>query len=387
MDIYPTISLCAVDRPIDRPAVRISNGNRTELRVFWENAMTGLYDRNTLKNVYGVEDPREYKKFLQGRIWDDKMTKVNFDDVTFDLKDWVESVRVMNTDVTEFYLYNWEKKERTLNNTKKTSKVSSQSPDVYPIYTSYRHAITRCFSLDLSIDTLPRIQGKILSGVLFTFKNIEESGIVFLYIINYPGQILRAIPLELSSKTVKTRTFELDILEVFRRRNTVHEPCNANWMEDDAKIMNDVITKRRCRPPHWKVGKEYPICNSTKEMQNVLIPAKTIGMATTYFLGKFMPPCDQILTANYDTYNDEGDPFFYLSPADQENISSVAFVFKNHHYRQIKFQKVFDIRSLLGDVGGCIGLLLGFALWQLPDAIRFLNNRYRTTVFRGEIHL
>ena len=50
--------------------------------------------------------------------------------------------------------------------------------------------------------------------------------------------------------------------------------------------------------------------------------------------------------------------------------AKVAFVFRNQDYKEIRHKREFDFESLIGNVGGYVGLLLGFALWQIPDAIK-----------------
>ena len=74
-DIYPTITLC------------IGNNN-PEIYQF------GLYDLNKLNETYKIHDPREYIDFLSGYIWRDKFAEVDYDDVTLDINDRVEYVKV-----------------------------------------------------------------------------------------------------------------------------------------------------------------------------------------------------------------------------------------------------------------------------------------------------
>ena len=67
-DIYPTMSLCFQGK--------------------------GIYDRKKLKQIYKSRNVTRYVSFLKGRHWDERLLGVDYDDVTINLKDYVESVSV-----------------------------------------------------------------------------------------------------------------------------------------------------------------------------------------------------------------------------------------------------------------------------------------------------
>ena len=45
------------------------------------------------------------------------------------------------------------------------------------------------------------------------------------------------------------------------------------------------------------------------------------------------------------------------------------------YYEEIIHTRAFDTRSLIGNIGGSIGMILGFALWQVPDLLTGLLNK------------
>ena len=45
----------------------------------------------------------------------------------------------------------------------------------------------------------------------------------------------------------------------------------------------------------------------------------------------------------------------------------IEFVFKVDTYKEIKKDRAFNIESFIGNVGGYIGLFLGFAIWSIPE--------------------
>ena len=47
--------------------------------------------------------------------------------------------------------------------------------------------------------------------------------------------------------------FTVKHTELLKRRNKFASPCNPDWKNDDENIMQEIITRVGCRPPHWKI--------------------------------------------------------------------------------------------------------------------------------------
>ena len=45
----------------------------------------------------------------------------------------------------------------------------------------------------------------------------------------------------------------------------------------------------------------------------------------------------------------------------------IELVFKTAAYKEIKQDRAFNIESFIGNVGGYVGLFLGFAIWSIPE--------------------
>ena len=362
-DIYPSISICFYG--------------------------LGVYDRKRLKETYEIEDAVEYMKFLNGDVWNATMVGVKYDDVTIDMKDYIESIIVMGMDWNPFdvfyngYLYKWVNDNESTGEAVKSSHSSSNFMHNFPLRTTYRHAIGKCFSLDLLAETIPNIQGQLINSVLIEFKSIQISDVNMMYMISYPGQTLRGFVIDtevfwnhrITSGYLRSKSFLLDIIEVYRKRSTVDKPCEENWMEDDNTIMRNIIKMAECKPPHWKISADYPICNTKEKMKNASIEVAYFKHASPKFLEKFKQPCHGILAATLNTLVEQRQNFSSLTSKDGEDLTTILFHFKNERYKEIKYTEAFDFRSVVSSVGGHIGLLLGFAFWQLPDAIKFLGNK------------
>ena len=369
-DIYPTISICIYG--------------------------IGIYDSNKLLKKYGIKHPLEYMAFLEGESWANKMVNVKYDDVTLDIEDRVESVTVIGMDSSAPVSYSWARNKEGTNETVMTSEFPSNSTHRFPLYTSYRHTVTKCFSLDLSVTTMPDIQGQLINTVSIAFRNIRMTDVPIQYIISYPGQIIRGFLLDteiawnhmITTGYVKAKLFLLGIIEVFRKRNTSHKPCNENWKEDDDTIMLDLIKMANCTPPHWNISMEYPICNTKEKRKKVRIRSSSgFTHASASFLKGFTEPCEGIEAATLNTLvlHPNEQNVSSLIPSIGEDSAVVGFHFKNVRYKEMKYDRAFDFESMIGSVGGYMGMFLGFAIWQLPDAIEFLSSKVRA-LLGGKIY-
>ena len=369
-DIYPTITFC------------IRNSE-------FKN-QTGLYDRQKLNEKYEIKDPLEYRDFLRGYIWKDKFAGVNYDDVTLDIKDRVEEVTVISD--TWQVLYSWKMNDKPTNDSLNRQDSVSMDTQKFPFYTSYRHAYEKCSSMDLSVDEMPNIQGQLIRGIQVKLRNIKIADL--RYMISYPGQILLGYTIDMefgwnqriTSGYVKVKSFLVDMIAVYRKRNTFHNECSKHWTGYDEIVFRDIIKTANCRPPHWNISSEYPICNSKEKMKNVAIPQSIGKTASSTFLKKFLRPCDGILEAKLKTVSERRQMTFGGSiSTDGVDAADVEFLFMNDHYKEIKYTREFDIESLIGNVGGYIGLFLGFAIWQLPDVMVMLASKFCNRI-EGKIH-
>ena len=105
-DIYPTISICFYG--------------------------ASLFDHKKLNGTYEIEDAGEYIKFLTGDFWEDRMTGVEYDDVTFDIKDHIKDIWVIGMDYEP--LYGWKMDDQRTNETLKGSDSPSKSTKDFPFY-------------------------------------------------------------------------------------------------------------------------------------------------------------------------------------------------------------------------------------------------------------
>ena len=348
-DIYPSISLC-----------------------FWGE---GIYKDKNLIQSYGLENVSKYINFLQGDIWDNQMLKLDYDSVTIDLKDHVNNIGVYNRKWEPLYLWTM----------KNDDKKGPESTPLYsfPFYTSHRHSSVKCFSLDLDANSMPGIAGNVITLVEIQFSDIIIPNVQMSYSMHYPGQFLRGLILDvedswnirITSGNVKSKTIAVDMVDVIRRRNTQRTPCGGHSIRDDDMILISIVETANCKPPHWKNVDGYPICNDTRKMREVYVDSNFPTQSTATFLQRFVKPCNQVKMVTSAIREGTRGLFSHLLQDTKDNSVRLHIVFRNQDYKEIKHKRDFDFESLVGNIGGYVGLLLGFALWQIPDAMKLIVDK------------
>ena len=94
-------------------------------------------------------------------------------------------------------------------------------------------------------------------------------------------------------------SFNVKNIDSTRRRNKKNSPCVEKWKTHDQYIMDQIITKTGCRPPHWKTNMGLRLCSSAKEMAVFEKPLSNRKVQS------FDPPCIAIERLDYTYFEDE----------------------------------------------------------------------------------
>lgn len=138
-------------------------------------------------------------------------------------------------------------------------------------------------------------------------------------------------------------------MEVLRHRNKNQGPCLNDWMNYDDMVIKKHHNNIGCSPPYQKSNK--PICTKRNEMN-----------ASSYLLseinnGDYPIPCKEMSK-------------FRIDSKETSAVTDLQFDFTYpSRIKVIQQIKSVDIQSLIGNIGGYIGLFLGYALIQLPEAL------------------
>ena len=58
----------------------------------------------------------------------------------------------------------------------------------------------------------------------------------------------------------------------------------------------------------------------------------------------------------------------WLSDTDNK-LSNISFTYKEKYYEEILYDRAFNPESFLSNVGGFVGMFLGYSLMQLPEML------------------
>ena len=244
-----------------------------------------------LKNnftIYGDENINltSYQNFLKGDFWDDKMLKVDYDNVTIALSD------------------------NLINGTYKTHsrKVGIVDWNVQ-YFVSFRSLQRKCFTIRAPTPTnglLLHSWLKIKSDI-FPEGKISDDQKIYTY-LHYPGQRFTAyytIKNDFDSRQNKSNNyrmvFRVQNIDVIIRRNKMHEPCLDGEQHYDELYLQKWTQKIGCRPYHWKFEDKNditPICSNSSQMKKFLMQPDTIDVES------FTPPCKTIDQLEY-IYHEE----------------------------------------------------------------------------------
>ena len=208
-----------------------------------------------------------YKQFIQGRLWDERMLKINLDSVVIDIKDYLIEACIKS------------------------------------------HFNGKCVRFDPEISSFFEPSKR----QCYTFHNTPGSNIVFVetkmnvslfpnqmrpemwkFIAQFPfpTQIFRSSKMSYGEWQNRqnlsngfTMNFYVRNVVVIRRRSKKLKPC-YDWNNYDNLVMNEISEQLGCRPVYWSQNSNVPLCNAKEKM----------GMFETYFFDRYFGSDD---SANY----------------------------------------------------------------------------------------
>ena len=110
-------------------------------------------------------------------------------------------------------------------------------------------------------------------------------------------------------------------------------------------------------------GKEYNGSLCTNEIDNHNAYLRTSKLRDT------KPPCQEIESVDYGVIEQIAPTKKKFNGETHKNYVSMKFKIQNSHYTAVVQNRAVDFQSLIGYVGGYIGLFTGFALAETPDLL------------------
>ena len=195
-----------------------------------------------------------------------------------------------------------------------------------------------------------------------------------LIFFHYPNQLIRS--LDIPSFNVSFNHYQHDKLLLFkisqstivRRRSDYREPCSNGMKDYDAYLMQEVINKVRCIPPYWldvvQPNLEFPECISPKQLQEVY---SHIQDWNSVIEDSAFPCVDMFNTVVWNWQSlDE--------PGNSEAIQ-IRFNYQEQYYQELKYLPDFDLETFISNIGGFLGIFLGYSMMQFPELLSIAFSR------------
>ena len=294
---------------------------------------------------------------LHGYYWDDRILDVDLDDVALPLSEYMISHCVWYS----FYQPC----------TKLKQVISWQEFGI--VYHTFRLPVK-----------------KKTSAAAFQFRtNVFSNGLHpnpwdLLVAFQYPNRLYRAhgslFDVLWSAETGQTAnrriTFALKDLEVLRRRNKRGDGC-TEIVDYDSKIKEIVYNEVGCRPFYVNSSNVKEICASQEQMLKI---SERLFSVFHRFSGSEigLPPCTEVQRIQIDHLSVPTDVTTYQEitqrqpdwlPKTNDSWFEIRYDIKTDTFKEIKQNRAYSTQSLIGNMGGYLGLLIGFSLIDIIETL------------------
>ena len=294
--------------------------------------------------TYGVNSG-SYLRFLTGNFWKEKFLRIDYDDVTQDLGEYILEYGYQTKDKRQGQKSVYVKGQGN----KRRSELKSGLKK-YSLFT------IKCLAIHL-----PFIKGTQMSRYYVKLKHDifkggkrldnpgENSAENQLWVApHYPEQFFWSAdyaksrwPLRDSNAPKNyVMAFTIQSVDVVQKRNSRNTPCLEGSMDHDTGLLQAMMKSLGCKPPYWNSSSQLPFCSTKEKMKE----AKQ--MSQSLFDGledSRLKPCRRFDNIVY-SYED-------LRTVKGWGNSSVMIIFDYNppHYKELKSVKNMDIQTFIGN--------------------------------------
>ena len=360
------IYLFSLDEDLARINIKKFNSDKESLYtsvsfVFYSPYEYKKFERYEDENI----TPVNYKLHLQGELWNDNISKIDYNDVAIDIKDYFQGYEI---------LYDNQKKVNYGN------KITDQSGWKTP-YLNGNISIGKIFTVDIPFQkdvSLRQLDIKLRAKVfpneerapkLTTKNGVDGFGIFF----HYPKQgsstkTFRKIDWPVRSKNASKSyfmVFELKNIEIIQNRNKWRQECVPGSPDIDQMWYRKYFKHLTCKPPYFNGIEDLQPCETQNELSQVHREYFQYRLTSK---ASEVPPCRSLEKLEFNFYE------YDVEDGNDPNIT-ISILFVDESYREMLNIRAFDLHSLLGNIGGYVGIFIGYALLNLPDAIMNMKQK------------
>ena len=336
-----------------------------------------------MANVYGIT-PQEYEKILVGQpafIHDYLHSSRLYQKLPVNLNNFSDSLydqfHVQFSNVVTEIEFLTENENHYTYYGPNTTKTSTKNP---PFYIGYQTPTTICFTRNTSDHVGSRRMQDLITFNKSTLEAVNYINTQIQVIVHYPEHLLKSLDMpSYSSKFSSLHRnipleFKLFSGSLLRKRPDSHNPCNQDIEDYDAYLLLSITRKLNCIPPYWKYrihddNLHISPCESSQQLKDAYYYTQTIMDA----VASYDKSCVEMFissTSNWDLMHRTED--FYMK-----------FIYEEKYFQEIKYTRSFGLESFVSNVGGFIGIFLGYSIMQFPEFLGFFGKNYSEFQFRN----
>ena len=283
-----------------------------------------------------------YIEYMKGKFWTEDLNTIDYQNISLNLNDYFDRAEEQWKNSSEF----------------RKSQLTFHHEEIFSGFLQDR--FMKCFTINSDISNHRYIQTVILhynrtkltidwskyfDGNLTT----EGSKWEFFRGVHYPGQFLLGVEPILSNAYKKDEPLSsfdawISNVEVLKRRNTRNRRCSEGKNAYDYIILEKHIARHECRPPYFNLNTSFPLCKSSKKINQAKF---------SFFTSKSMDypkDCLQMPSLLVEGWE-------HQLPGWEEDWQ--MYIQYPEDIKIITQYKEVDIHGLIGNCGGYLGLFLG----------------------------
>ena len=281
-------------------------------------------------NVLGITTAT-YRELLAGKGFNESLTNINYTDVIFDIGRFYRG--------TDLWYRNG-----TYGN------VVGGAVTVTTRFSGFWYGqFMMCYGFDVNHSEMEEVKYAvhylIRAPVLQDFISLR--GVIVM--IHGPKQIMlspnaRDVSFDINGTYGGNIAIDIKKVEVFKRRNKPKDPCVMQWRNWNELAISKHIVDIGCVPPYLEKHQNMTICSTPSELMRWYNSIDITKNQQDYL------PCQQMPGISYD-----------ILPRDKvykEELIQIAVGYPEQ-VKIISQSRAVNIESLIGNIGGYIGLFLG----------------------------
>ena len=292
----------------------------------------------------------DYRNFLIGERYHPSMKKIDYHGVSTNISDFTLEYDIEFRNGT--YLVG------------ASTPIGSKPLYYTASWISWGRNIVKCFGLEIIDKDVYYIRLYVKREIFPNMTRDSNGGFAVLF--HYPNQF------SASFKTLRRQwpnrdassnhymSFNLKGMYVnIQRYKKNQRNCIEDWKNFDKIILQKHLQKVGCKTPDQITNGTWPICSSGEKMKTARLRLNSLKLR----------PCREIISIDYDM-GESDDNIDYAPIVNGKRWNNwISFVYRilNPHFTVTRQRKDVDIQTLIGYIGGYIGIFTGFALAQIPD--------------------